>query len=54
MYPMQPGDVYQTYADVSKLKEQYGYKPKTSVGDGVRNFVQWHKRYYNVENTSEI
>lgn len=50
MYPMQPGDVYQTYADVSKLKEQYGYDPKISVRDGVQNFVQWYRTYYDIKN----
>ncbi|WP_299778152.1 NAD-dependent epimerase [uncultured Formosa sp.] len=47
MLPMQAGDVKQTYADVSKLKKQYNYQPKTNVKQGVSNFVTWYKNYYN-------
>lgn len=46
--PMQPGDVYQTYADVTPLIEKFGFKPSTSIEDGLENFVQWYKSYYNV------
>jgi UDP-glucuronate 4-epimerase len=49
MYPMQPGDVYQTYADVSSLAKEYGYEPKTSVKKGVEKFVAWYKKYYGIE-----
>jgi len=49
MYPMQPGDVYQTYADVSSLSQEYGYKPKTSVKKGVEKFIAWYKNYYFIE-----
>lgn len=44
--PMQPGDVYQTYADVSELMKDYGFKPDTSIEDGLRKFVAWYKEYY--------
>ncbi|MBP1839126.1 NAD-dependent epimerase [Formosa algae] len=47
MLPMQPGDVKQTYANVSKLKTQYDYQPKTDVKAGVSAFVTWYKKYYN-------
>lgn len=47
MLPMQPGDVNRTWADVSSLKRDYGYNPKTSVKEGVGNFVNWYKNYYN-------
>src|SRR5690606_27343971 len=47
MKPMQPGDVNQTWADVDSLKEQYGYNPDFSVKEGIRNFVEWYKAYYN-------
>src|SRR5262249_37211262 len=40
--PLQPGDVPDTFADVSALVEKVGYKPSTSVRDGVRNFVAWY------------
>lgn len=46
--PMQPGDVYQTYADVTPLVEKFGFKPSTSIEDGLTKFVQWYKSYYNV------
>lgn len=46
--PMQPGDVYQTYADVTPLIEKFGFKPSTSIEDGLERFVRWYKSYYNV------
>ncbi len=44
--PLQPGDVPATYADVSDLAEDTGFKPSTSVETGIRNFVEWYKEYY--------
>ena len=46
MLPMQAGDVHQTWADVSKLQNDYYYKPNTSVEKGVEAFVNWYKMYY--------
>ncbi|PMP01101.1 protein CapI [Vibrio breoganii] len=43
---MQPGDVYQTYADTQDLFEATGYKPKVGVKEGVKEFVDWYKGYY--------
>ena len=48
MKPMQPGDVYITYADTSRLEQDYGYKPSTDFRDGVRKFIEWYKSYYEV------
>ena len=45
--PMQPGDVYKTYADTSGLFEATGYKPETPIKEGVENFVQWYRDFYN-------
>ncbi|MBO5292651.1 MAG: NAD-dependent epimerase [Lachnospiraceae bacterium] len=45
-YPMQPGDVYQTYADVSELERDFGFKPNTSIEEGLSKFVEWFKEYY--------
>lgn len=45
--PMQPGDVYQTYADVSDLMSDYDFKPDTSIEDGLKEFVEWFKAYYH-------
>lgn len=44
--PMQPGDVYQTYADVSELMQDYGFKPDTSIEEGLSKFVDWYRAYY--------
>lgn len=46
MMPMQAGDVYQTYAEVEDLFEATGYKPQTSIAQGVENFVAWYKGFY--------
>ena len=45
-YPMQPGDVYQTYADVSELMEDFDFRPDTSIEEGLSEFVAWFKEYY--------
>ncbi len=47
--PMQPGDVYSTYADISKLNKLIGYKPTTSIEEGLAKFVKWYKKYFNIE-----
>lgn len=44
--PMQPGDVYQTFADVTDLENDFGFKPSTSLEDGIASFAQWYKKYY--------
>ncbi len=44
--PMQPGDVYQTYADVSELMRDYDFKPDTSIEEGLSRFVAWYREYY--------
>ena len=44
--PMQMGDVYQTYADVSDLEADFDFKPDTPLSDGLRSFVAWFKEYY--------
>jgi UDP-glucuronate 4-epimerase len=48
MRPMQPGDVPATFADVSELQEWTGFKPATSIRDGVGRFVDWYRSYYRV------
>jgi len=48
MLPLQPGDVPDTYADVEDLVKDVGYKPATSVEDGVARFVEWYRGYYKV------
>ncbi len=44
--PMQPGDVYQTYADVTDLMRDYNFKPETSIEEGLQKFVDWYREYY--------
>lgn len=46
--PMQPGDVPATMADTSELAQVTGYQPTTGVDDGVPQFVEWYRRYYQV------
>ncbi len=48
MLPLQPGDVPDTYSDVTDLIEQFHYKPSTSVELGVANFVAWYRSYFNM------
>ncbi|MDN4523952.1 GDP-mannose 4,6-dehydratase [Fictibacillus fluitans] len=46
LLPMQPGDVYQTYADVNSLVKDFGFKPSTSLSKGLTEFAKWYKDYY--------
>lgn len=48
LLPMQPGDVVATYANVDSLINDVGYKPKTSVEEGIANFVDWYREFYQV------
>ena len=48
LLPMQPGDVPDTYADVSALETDVGYKPTTPVEQGVRQFIEWYKDFYKI------
>lgn len=45
-YPMQDGDVYQTFADIDDLKEVTGYTPKIKINEGIQEFVNWYKAYF--------
>ena len=46
LVPMQPGDVPITYADTTPLEKDYGFKPNTSLREGLRKFEQWYKEFY--------
>ena len=48
LVPMQPGDVPVTYADTTALERDFGFKPCTSLRDGLRKFAEWYKKFYNV------
>jgi UDP-glucuronate 4-epimerase len=47
MLPMQPGDVPDTYADVSELVDAIAYRPKMNIYDGVKHYVDWYRSYYS-------
>jgi UDP-glucuronate 4-epimerase len=49
MLPMQAGDVHKTWADVSRLQNDYNYKPNTSIEKGVEAFIDWYKMYYEIK-----
>ena len=44
--PMQPGDVQATYADITTLENDFGYRPQTELRDGIKAFVDWYRSYY--------
>jgi UDP-glucuronate 4-epimerase len=46
LLPLQPGDVPDTFADVSDLIRDFGYKPETPLETGIKNFVDWYKNFY--------
>jgi len=48
MLPMQPGDVMETFADIDDLARDVGFRPQTSIEDGIRNFVAWYRDYYRI------
>lgn len=48
LVPMQAGDVPVTYADTSEFERDFGFKPETKLRDGLRQFVQWYKKFYQI------
>jgi len=48
MLPMQPGDVTETFADVAELMRDTGFRPQTSIEDGLADFVAWYRDYYRI------
>ena len=48
LVPMQPGDVPVTYADTSALEADFGFKPSTSLREGLRKFAEWYKEFYKI------
>lgn len=51
MLPIQAGDVPSTYADISDLIEDLGYEPKTSIQEGIDNFIDWYLDFFNIKST---
>ena len=48
MLPMQDGDVHATNADITRLKNEFGFQPRTDIKTGLQNFVDWYREYYQV------
>ena len=48
LVPMQAGDVPGTFADTTPLEEDFGFKPSTSLRDGLRVFAEWYAKYYRI------
>ncbi|MBM3599408.1 MAG: NAD-dependent epimerase/dehydratase family protein [Alphaproteobacteria bacterium] len=48
LQPMQPGDVKETYADISAARRDFGFAPKTPIGEGMARFVAWYRAYHRV------
>lgn len=48
--PMQPGDVTRTYADVDELMQDVGFKPTTTIEQGIEDFVRWYQDFYHYHN----
>ena len=46
--PMQPGDVTETYADISAIQRDLGFEPSTTIDEGVPNFVHWYREYHGI------
>ena len=48
MLPMQPGDVPATYADIADLERDIGFRPVTTIDDGIAHFAKWYREYYGL------
>jgi len=44
--PMQPGDVKETYADITPIQEEFGFQPSTTIDQGIPRFIEWYRSYY--------
>jgi UDP-glucuronate 4-epimerase len=47
LLPMQPGDVPATFADISAIRDDYGFEPRTSIDTGLARFVGWYRQHFN-------
>jgi len=48
LQPMKPGDVKETFADISAIERDHGFQPTTSIDEGVPRFVNWYREYHRV------
>lgn len=46
LLPMQPGDVYETFADITDSQRDFNYQPRTALKDGMKSFVEWYRHFY--------
>jgi UDP-glucuronate 4-epimerase len=46
---MQPGDVKDTFADISAIQRDHGFQPTTSIDEGIPRFVEWFKAYHRID-----
>ena len=49
---MQKGDVKESFADIADAERDFGFKPTTSISEGIPKFVEWYKEYYQNQNQS--
>ena len=54
LLPMQAGDVYQTYADITDLQKDFDFKPSTPLSEGLEKFAKWYKSYYSLSQDSKM
>ena len=54
LLPMQPGDVYETCADVEDLRQAVGFAPKTAIADGIGRFIDWFRPWHDKHATASI
>jgi UDP-glucuronate 4-epimerase len=47
--PLQPGDVPETFADITETEQDLGFHPRTPIETGIQKFIAWYKDYYNLE-----
>ena len=48
LLPMQPGDVRDTFADISAIRRDLGFEPTTTIAEGVPKFVDWYRQYHGL------
>ena len=46
--PMQPGDVEETWADITALRRDHGFEPRTTIAEGLPRFVAWYREYHGI------
>jgi len=54
MKDMQPGDVYETWADITALREVCGYTPKTTIEEGLKVFTEWYTGFYSIDKSKKL